>query len=478
MDNNCEEYNKCKEYMDFSNISIFLAYNVNVDAIKYYKDSSEIEQLINGISIEKVIESYEKYPRKIKSPSDFLGRLIHALEHGKPAEVPIKEDEKLNKWFEQIKYDEERIGGQVGIIANLLSLLDLKKVIAYTPTLCEKQAKMFVNKDNLVYPKVVNNKLVLDRPIKLYNENDPLKINRIFEYKEGIKINLGNKEIISPISGRFIVSSRPDKLRLEIKDDLKEKLPELGEQIDCAIFSGYQGIKDKYKDGKTFEYYINKAQDDLKLIRKNNNNLKIHLEFASIQDKEKRKIILDKIVPHINCVGMDEAEIANLLSVLNYEELATKILNDSLVEDVIEGAKIIIEKYNNLEMVQIHTIHYIMVLCKKDVPVNNEQLKTMLELATVMASSKAKLGEITNKENIKEGLTVKPEQTNKEIFKNVLENIKKEKDYNKYNIVIVPSRLVSNPVSTVGLGDTISSTIFVSYVSFLKKLRNRKDKQN
>ncbi|HIQ39100.1 MAG TPA: hypothetical protein EYH53_03725, partial [Methanothermococcus okinawensis] len=35
-------------------------------------------------------------------------------------------------------------------------------------------------------------------------------------------------------------------------------------------------------------------------------------------------------------------------------------------------------------------------------------------------------------------------------------------------IALVPTRLVENPKSTVGLGDTISSGAFVGYVSLLK----------
>ena len=472
MDTNCKEYNEyneCMDYLDFSNISIFLAYNVNVDAIKYYKDGKEIQNLIEKYGEYRIIEKYNEYPRKICNPIDYIARLIHAMINGKPAEVPLLDDENLNKWFDDLKYDEERMGGQVGIIANLLSILRTKKVIAYSPILSKKQAEMFVDNDNLVYPSIIDGNLMLKKPIESYKENDPLKINRIFEYKEGIKFKLGDKRIITPIANRFIVASRPDKLRLEIKEDLKEKLPEIGEQIDCAIFSGYQGIKEKYSDGKTYKYYFTKAEEDLDLLRQKNKNIKIHLEFASIQNINLRKNIINRILPKMDCLGMDETEVANLISTMGYEELGEKIIKYSKMEDAIEASKIIMETYPNLELLQVHTLYYIMVICKKDNPLTIEQFKRILELATILAATKAKLGEISKVSDLLNGLTV-PHNKYGELFKSIVGNVQKEESYKDYKIVAMPSRLVDIPKSTVGLGDTISSSAFVGYVSLLKEM--------
>nr|5K27_A Chain A, ancMT [synthetic construct]5K27_B Chain B, ancMT [synthetic construct] len=448
---------------DIKKISIFLAYNVNVDAIKYLKEE-DIQKLIEEFGEEEIIEKIEEYPRKIKEPLDFVARLIHAIKTGKPAEVPL-DNEELNKWFDSLfKYDEERMGGQVGIIANLLAILDLKKVIAYSPLLSKKQAEMFNN--DLLYPIVENGKLVLKKPIEAYKDNDPIKINRIFEFKEGIKFKLGDEKIIAPQANRFIVASRPENLaRIEIKEDLKKYLPEIGEMVDCAILSGYQGIKEKYSDGKTAEYYFKRAKEDIKLLKKK--DIKVHLEFASIQNIKIRKKVVDYILPNVDSVGMDETEIANILNILGYEELSEKILKDSKIEDVIEGAKILLDKFN-LEVVQVHTIYYILFISKKDNPLSKEELKKTLEFATILAATKAKLGDIKNIEDLKVGLKV-PHNKYGELLKEIVEKLKKKKKKEDYKIVLIPSRFVENPKSTVGLGDTISTGAFVSYVSLLKK---------
>jgi ADP-dependent phosphofructokinase/glucokinase len=59
------------------------------------------------------------------------------------------------------------------------------------------------------------------------------------------------------------------------------------------------------------------------------------------------------------------------------------------------------------------------------------------------------------------------------LLKEIAKNISIQKEYEKYNIVLVPSRIVKNPKSTVGLGDTISSGAFVGYISELKKAKSK-----
>ncbi|AEF97266.1 ADP-specific phosphofructokinase [Methanotorris igneus] len=459
-----------KEYLNnLSNLSIFLAYNANVDTIKYLNDK-DVQELIDLFDVNEIIKKIEEYPRIIKSPLDFVARLIHSMKTGKPAEVPLYDDEEINKWFNRFKYDEERMGGQVGIISNLLSILGLKKVIAYTPILSKKQAEMFVNKDNLLYPSVVDGNLILKKPIESYREDDPLKINRIFEYKKGVKFRLGDEEITTPQANRFIVASRPENLRIEIRDELREKLPKIGDMVDCAILSGYQAIKEEYKDGKTGDYYLKKAKEDIKLLKKNNKNLKVHLEFASIPNRAIRKKIADNLLPNVDCVGMDETELANVLNVIGYDKLSNEILKKSWVEDVVEGSKILLEEYD-LEIVQVHTMYYIMYLCREDNPLTNEELKKTLEFATILASTKAALGNIGDVDDLKVGLEV-PYNEYRDLLASIVAELSKKPENKDYRMLLVPSRLVKNPKSTVGLGDTISSGAFVGYVSFLKNKLN------
>ncbi len=152
-------------------LSIFTAYNTNVDAITYLRGEI-VQRLIDEFGADAVRRRMEEYPRQISEPLDFVARLVHALKIGKPIEVPLV-NEELQAWFDsRFKYDAERMGGQAGIIANLLASLDFRRVIVYTPHLSRRQAGMFVRKGNLFYPVVDNGRLVFRHPSEAYREGD------------------------------------------------------------------------------------------------------------------------------------------------------------------------------------------------------------------------------------------------------------------------------------------------------------------
>ncbi len=142
---------------------MFVAYNSNIDAIKHLtdKDLSRLIGLFNEAEIQGRIETY---PREIKDPLDFMARLLISMREGKAAEIPTHTSD-THEWLkENLGFDYAHMGGQAGIISNLLARLGLKKVVAYIPWLSEEQAEYFVASDNLLHPKVEAGKVILKRP--------------------------------------------------------------------------------------------------------------------------------------------------------------------------------------------------------------------------------------------------------------------------------------------------------------------------
>jgi len=451
---------------DFQDMSMYLAYNTNVDAIIYLNEK-HIQSLIKEFGTGNIKKRMQEYPREINEPLDFVARLLHALKTGKPQSVPLMSYE-VDKWFNsRFEHGVERIGGQVGIIANLLANLEFKKVIAYSPLLGKKQAEMFVRRGNLLYPVIENGKLALKKPLEAYKEGDPVKINRIFEFRAGTRFKLGNEVIEVPYSGRFIVACRSEEFaRVETSSNFKPYLPEIGEMVDGAILSGYQGIRNHYTDGKNANYYLRKAKEDIKLLKKKK-DVKIHVEFASIQDRDLRKKVIFNIFPLADSVGMDEAEIAHILSVLGYRDLSDRIFTYNKIEDTVLGAKILLDELN-LEVLQIHTIYYLMYITHRDNPLSEGDLLKSLEVGTTLAATRAFLGDIRRPEDVKVGLNI-PFNEKGEYVKLRLEEALSKMRTREYKIVITPTRIVKNPVSTVGLGDTISAGAFASYLSLLMR---------
>ncbi|WP_297464549.1 ADP-specific phosphofructokinase [Thermococcus sp.] len=446
-------------------LSIYTAYNTNVDAIVYLTGET-VQRLIDEFGAEAVKRRMEEYPRQIEEPIDFVARLVHALKTGKPMAVPLV-NEELHAWFDShFRYDVERMGGQAGIIANLLANLDFRRVLVYTPHLARKQATMFVDRPNLFYPVVGDGKLVFRHPREAYREGDPIKVNRIFEFRAGTTFKLGDETITVPFSGRFIVSARFESIRVYTEPELKPFLPEIGEMVDGAILSGYQGIKLRYSDGKDANHYLREAKRDI-LLLKREKDVKVHLEFASIQNRELRKKVIYNLFPLVDSVGMDESEIAYVLNALGYPKLSDRIFTYNRIEDTVLGGKILIDEMN-LEVLQIHTIYYIMYITHADNPLSEDELRSSLELATTLAAARASLGEIISPEDFRVGLSV-PYNERGEYVKLRFEEAKRKLRTREYRVVIIPTRLVKNPVSTVGLGDTISAGAFTSYLALLRK---------
>ncbi|WP_210411138.1 ADP-specific phosphofructokinase [Thermococcus aciditolerans] len=446
-------------------LSVYTAYNTNVDAITFLKGEI-VQRLIDEFGAEAVRKRMDDYPREINEPLDFVARLVHALKTGKPMAVPLV-NEELHTWFDShFKYDVERMGGQAGIIANLLANLDFSRVVVYTPHLARKQAEMFVDKPNLLYPVVENGGLTFKHPREAYREGDPIKVNRIFEFRAGTTFRLGNETIRVPFSGRFIVSARFESIRIYTEPELKRFLPEIGLQADGAILSGYQGIKLRYSDGKDANHYLREAKKDI-LLLKREKDVKVHLEFASIQNRELRKKVIYNLFPLVDSVGMDEAEIAHVLNTLGYSKLSDRIFTYNRIEDTVLGGKILIDEMN-LEVLQIHTIYYIMYITHADNPLSEDELRSSLELATTLAAARASLGEIRSPEDFKVGTSV-PYNERGEYVKLRFEEAKRRLRTREYKVVIIPTRLVKNPVSTVGLGDTISAGAFTCYLAMLRK---------
>ena len=164
---------------------------------------------------------------------------------------------------------------------------------------------------------------------------------------------------------------------------------------------------------------------------------------------------------------MDEAEIAHVLNALGYSKLSDRIFTYNRIEDTVLGGKILIDEMN-LEVLQIHTIYYIMYITHSDNPLSEDELRSSLELATTLAAARASLGEIRSPEDFRVGLRV-PYNERGEYVKLRFEEAKRRLRTREYKVVIIPTRLVKNPVSTVGLGDTISAGAFTSYLAMLRK---------
>ncbi|RQD82201.1 ADP-specific phosphofructokinase, partial [Methanosalsum natronophilum] len=347
--------------------------------------------------------------------------------------------------------------------------------------LSKEQADYFVNKDNLFHPIIENNHLRLKHPTKAYSSNKKPKINWIIEYSKGIEFDFSGEKIIVPRDNRLIVSSRPPWIKIDMEKDIYEHLQEVYKGIDGALLSGYQMIKEVDEDGNTYDYYVDKSVKLIKKLKEVNPKIRIHVEFTSIQNRVIRNVILKKIIhEHVHSIGLDTVEVANALNVLGYEELAFAVIkkDERAIDALYEGAVILLHELK-LERVQVHSLGYYICVSSKDSPVTPEDHKKSLLFAATVAASKAMSGDITTLEDCDQGLEVpiwkdgynKFETLEKHLIERGIGTLKELQDgcvcTPKHDVIIIPTKVVKNPVATVGIGDTISAAAFVSMLSTL-----------
>ncbi|MBP2030926.1 ADP-dependent phosphofructokinase/glucokinase [Methanohalophilus levihalophilus] len=476
-----ERYAKAYESISssISNVrGVFVAYNSNIDAIKHIH-SGDIERLLKNLDIEKVQEKIYSYPRQIDTPYDFLARLLIAMRDGKAAEVPTYSTD-IHEWLtDNFVFDSARMGGQAGIISNLLASMDMKRVIAYIPWLSREQANYFVESDNLVHPIVRDGKLELLHPTKAYNPEYKSKVNWIIEFPKDLKVNFGEEQFIVPRNNRLIISSRPPWIRIDISDEVYSHLTDFCGHVDGAILSGYQMIKEDYEDGTTYKDHVKNSVDLIESLKACNPDVRIHVEFTSIQNKTIRSAILNDIVKsHVHSLGLDTVEVANALNVLGHEELAYSVISkgENAIISLYEGAVRLLHGLK-LERIHIHSLGYYICVASTDCPVTPEDHLECLLFSSCAAASRAIMGDIKHFDDIEFGLDVRISQKGMDEIEKlgtylVRQGVCSMDEFRDgcirtphHDVLVNPTKVVEDPVGTVGIGDAISASAFVAMLS-------------
>ncbi len=475
-----EAYYNVKEALPFLE-GIFVAYNSNIDAIKHLTEE-DLDKLVRFFNGEEIQERVDSYPREIANPLDFIARLIISMREGKAAEIPTHTPE-IHEWLKtNLGFDYARMGGQAGIISNLLSRLELKKVVAYVPWLSREQAEYFVDSPNLLHPKVENGKVLLKPPTQAFKPGIASKVNWIFEYSKDLEIKYNGNTFKVPRDNRLIISSRPAWIRLDMDKEIYDQLETLC-PVDGAMLSGYQMIKEEYEDGLTYRDYVERSLKVIEKLKALNPELRIHVELTSIQNRLIRKTILTEIVAkHVHSLGLDTVEVANALNVLGHEELSYSVIRkeENGLPSLYQGAVQLLKDLS-LERVHVHSLGFYICVLAKGHPLTLKEHRDTLLFSSTLAAAKALKGDIENPSDAEIGLEVPVSSKGIED----LENFKlyctgknlctpEEFEYGylygpDHDAVIIPSKVVDKPKATVGIGDSISAGAFAAMLARMKQ---------
>lgn len=328
-----------------------------------------------------------------------------------------------------------------------------------------QQAALF--KDEVLAPVVKDNNLVVESVKKAANQSDQCKINWIFEYGKGVTVNLGDLSVTTPRANRVILATRPKNAIMSFSDEMMDHLPELGKQIDLAFMAGYHYIAEENPDGRSYREFLDKALKEIELMRKENPKLAFHYEYVPMKARNLEARTLAEIGNAIESFGINENELKLVLDDFDFQE-EKKALEASERAYTLYKAALPIFRKMNLKRLHVHNLGYYVVIISKDYHISPERCLEACLYASSVNALKAKYGGFAESEKLPEAgetqlsdigfkqlLGIKEEMNLPDQF---LETGIHEED--EHYLLVVPAHVIPNPVSTVGMGDTISSTSF------------------
>ena len=285
------------------------AFNTNVDAVVKIS-GAKIAELAAGLGMD-LAELEDVRQTKLDSGKDVVKGIFKCFTKG-IAEEWLTEDKQVYDWMvNNLGYDRLQMGGQGGIVANVLAVTGVNKVYAHANSLPKLQAQQFLELDNLVS----FDEKGAEKPAYLINrEVDIPLIHWIIEFDRNDTVHIGGKDFKCPKSNRFIATYDPLNLHLVMDRHFIDATGR--RKMDYVVLSGFHALTE-HNDG------VRLQEGALPIIEnwKKQGDI-VHLEIASTQDIAVRKSIIKSIAPIVDSIGINEREAIDILEVSGCEKQA------------------------------------------------------------------------------------------------------------------------------------------------------------
>lgn len=430
-------------------------FNANIDAI--YKMSAEaLSALIKEYHL-SLNDLQQIEHCRILSQTDFIKGVFKSFTLG-AAEEWICEDEKIYKWLqEKIGYDYLQIGGQGGIMANALAAIGVQKVFAHANSLPKLQAEQFAKFDNLLS---FDENGQIKPAYQINRKNDLPLIHWIIEFKRGDILEIEGKKFRCPKANRFIATYDPLNLKLVLDENFMRNVK--SEPLDFVILSGFHAVLAKAGGERLIENIAKRIKE----WKESAPNTIFHIEIASTQDILIRKAIVKNLIGLADSIGINDRETIDLLEAIDEKSLWRRCKEQTTAENLLKSLCKIKEK-TGVKRIQLHMFGLYVTLQDKDFvlsPKNN--LKGMIA-ASVVAAAKAKTGAVDKKSiqaishDISDVGLIELESLSIALGQPELATTGLGR-CRSWDLITVPTILIENPLTLVGMGDTISSISLVA----------------
>ncbi|MBD3219734.1 hypothetical protein GF314_00705 [bacterium] len=445
--------------------SVLSVFNTNIDAVRTI--TPEVFQALVEQAGDPGIGG-DDGRREIASPADLVRGFV-ACFRGGIAQEWLVTGEETYRWLDaHVGYDRLQMGGQGGIIANVMATCGIRSVLVHAASLPAQQGALFVDRPNLLSATGDGR---LAPAHRIDRAADVPLVHWILEFRRGDTIRIGSEEITCPKSNRFIATWDPLNFTLSIDSNFVEAVDAHESPLEYCMLSGYQMLSEQLAGGGTSLERIAASKRIVDRWREKSPGLVVHFEFASTQDAVVRRQLFAEMGGWADSMGLNEQELIDVLEVAGEADLAAACRRSPSSVDLFEGLRWVFE-HAGVSRIQLHFFGLYLTLQKKGHRHDPVQTRNGMTLAATIAASKAGTGSIDTTENLlwAHGHPI-GEAAGRELTA-LAEHLARSDgesrlaetgihEGERFDVVAVPTIIVDDPVTLVGMGDTISSLSLV-----------------
>jgi ADP-dependent phosphofructokinase/glucokinase len=243
-------------------------------------------------------------------------------------------------------------------------------------------------------------------------------------------------------------------------------------EMDGLLISGFHMMLENYPDGSTFMDKLDTVLGQLDTWCSINNDLSIHVEFGHFTNKNMALHVFSRLSPIVGSIGMNEDELAMFTSM--HEVNAAKILQMD-VFSIIEAAKRSL-LVSDLRKMIVHTREYVLSISRQTDLAGESQIEAM-SFGVTCAGVFASTGQLHDRNKLYSmSSTLKESEFGRAQTEKFIGSISAVRFgrgaagiYDGYQVCIIPTLLSDNPISTVGLGDTVTASMFLRELELRQK---------
>lgn len=269
----------------------------------------------------------------------------------------------------------------------------------------------------------------------------------ILQFRKDDVIQINGENFRIPCSNRLILFYDPIHRLLPIAADYCAYYEQNSRNLTSYLLSGFDAVV----DASVIEERLEMLSGHIAKVKERNPQMACYLEGAFYLNPEVKTKVMRQLGALADVVGMNEEELAEAVT-----EFGRKIDLDDAPQ-VLDGVKLYMEEFGLCGIV-LHTKDYAMYYGK---PLDGVDVEQGLTLGNLMAATRARTGRYGSLEDCRESLSLPLSERGK-AFVQAFSDFAGQEDT---VLVAVPSRYMEHPRYTIGLGDTFTAGVQISFWS-------------